>query len=118
MEKKVTNPYTTRITLEKWKRCCGVNHVGDNVVIMSHIHQPDPWMQDKPLMEYSRNMMVLFFRVWVDMELAILGNMRDPLLICIACMLSSQHLAEADAQIEKKDVLSCFWPWRHSSTQI
>lgn len=64
-----------------------MNHVGDNVVIMSHIHHPDPWMQDKPLMEYSRNMMVLFFQVWVDMEPAILGNMRDPLLICIACVL-------------------------------
>lgn len=68
-------------------RCCGVNHVSDNVVIMLHIRHPDPRMQDQRLTEYSRKMTVLFFRVWADLELAILGNMRDQLLICIACML-------------------------------
>lgn len=28
-----------------------------------------------------------FLKVWVHEELAILGNMRDPVLICFACML-------------------------------
>lgn len=52
-----------------------MNHFGDNVVVMLHIRYPDPGMQDQRLMEYSGNMTVLFFRVWLDLELEILGNM-------------------------------------------